>query len=260
MLKRIIKLLISLLYLIFLSIKRFILRLFNIPYYHFVILYYHSVKLGEKELFIKQLNYINNFYRVIKADGQNALEQYTKYAAITFDDGYQNLLSNAIPELIKRKFHSTIFVQTDYIGLQPGWNAREDWQDGNEYIMTETQILDLSREFINIGSHTKSHARLTSLNTEDALNELTGSKIFLEKLLNRNVDLFSFPYGSFNDKNVQLAKQAGYKKIFTTEPEIISQLSNYVFGRVTVNPGGWFIEFKIKLAGGYSWFKNTQVS
>jgi peptidoglycan/xylan/chitin deacetylase (PgdA/CDA1 family) len=218
------------------------------------------VKSNEKSLFIRQLDYLKANYTVINLDINLELKPYIKYAAISFDDGYQNLIQNAIPELISKNFHSTIFIQTDYIGLRPGWDVRDDWQDGNEIVMSRGQIQNLPQEFICIGSHTKSHARVTSLSKEDLIVELKESKNVLENILKTKIDLFSFPYGSFDSQSIEIARETGYKRVFTTEPEIIMDMNNsFVYGRITVNPTDWIIEFKIKLAGGYSWVANKKI-
>jgi len=258
MLKRVIKLIISIFYLGLITSKRNVLSLFNIPFKHCVILYYHSIKQNDKDRFIKQLNYIERYFKVIKADGNDQLEPNKRYIIITFDDGYQNLLHNAIPELKKRNFHSTIFIQTAYIGLKPGWDVRDDWKDNDELVMTEEHIKNTYKQNTSIGSHTKTHARITSLTDDKILDEMVESKATLERILESEVTLFSFPYGSFDKRSINIAKEAGYKRIFTTEPTIETDLTSFVLGRITVNPADWMIEFMVKLAGGYSWFKNNQ--
>lgn len=61
-----------------------------------------------------------------------------------------------------------------------------------------------------IGSHTLNHPHLTRLALPDAKKEIEGSKKYLEGILNRNVKMFSYPYGDFNDDIARLVKNAGY--------------------------------------------------
>jgi hypothetical protein len=73
-------------------------------------------------------------------------------------------------------------------------------------------------------------------------------------VLNIDVSLFSFPYGSFNSTLVQLCRDAGYARVFTTLPFLaFGKLEEFVSGRVTVEPTDWPIEFRLKILGSYRW-------
>ncbi len=73
-------------------------------------------------------------------------------------------------------------------------------------------------------------------------------------MLGREFTLFAFPYGAFNERLINICKEAGYKRIFTTLP-YPAELGpgEFVSGRVTVDPTDWPIEFYLKLSGAYRW-------
>jgi peptidoglycan/xylan/chitin deacetylase (PgdA/CDA1 family) len=64
---------------------------------------------------------------------------------------------------------------------------------------------------ITIGSHTSSHALLTSEGLESAKRQLVDSKVALEAKLKNNVRHFAYPDGRFNPGIVQAVHSAGYR-------------------------------------------------
>jgi glycosyltransferase involved in cell wall biosynthesis len=53
---------------------------------------------------------------------------------------------------------------------------------------------------------------------------------------------------------IRWSKEAGYQRVFTVEPvTAFSEPSEYVTGRVPVDPTDWPIEFRLKMLGAYRW-------
>ena len=76
-----------------------------------------------------------------------------------------------------------------------------------------------------IGSHTESHTLLTRLSYREQLKELKNSKIFLEKIINKNIDTFCYPFGgktSYNDNTLKILKKLKYKLAYSVEYRDIS--------------------------------------
>jgi peptidoglycan/xylan/chitin deacetylase (PgdA/CDA1 family) len=89
---------------------------------------------------------------------------------------------------------------------------------------------------------------------ERAWREIHESRARLEGLLDREVKLFSFPYGAFNERLVGLCREAGYERVFTTLPySALSEPDEFVTGRVWAEPTDWPLEFRLKLLGAYAW-------
>ncbi len=59
-------------------------------------------------------------------------------------------------------------------------------------------------------SHSCSHTDLTTLNTYECKLELELSKIKLENVLNRNIEVFVYPFGKYNSNVIKQTKKAGY--------------------------------------------------
>ncbi len=219
-----------------------------------VVLAYHSVTDTQRSKFASQMNVLMRNAVPVRADVEVCPDQSKRYAAVTFDDGFQNIVDNALPELEKRRIPSTLFVVTESLGGNRGWEHRGGDDTRQEKVMSVKQLRQFSPELVTIGSHTMTHPLLPLLDRSQLQQELAGSRMKLEQILNREVNLLSFPYGGFNDTVVSSCREAGYARVFTALPVFaFSQPREFVTGRVGVAPTDWPIEFRLKLAGAFRW-------
>lgn len=245
---RVIKLGISLLYFAWKRIGRL---LFGHHYGTCVVLYYHSVPAKYQERFAQQMRLLAGGMKAIDIRRIDDLPAKANSVVITFDDALQNFSENAVPVLEGLKIPATVFVVTDVLGSKPGW--AEGYYGPDERIMSEEALGKLP-DLITVGSHTLTHPDLTTVSLESAAIELKLSRQKLETLLRRPIPLFSFPHGAYNDALLRQCKDAGYRRVFTTEPELVSaSTDDYVVGRVSVDPWDWWVEFRLKIAGAYCW-------
>ena len=213
-----------------------------------VVVYYHSVDAAQRARFAKQMDQLLSYATPIAANEATTLQPGTRHVAVTFDDGFKNFYECALPELVKRGIPATMFVITDVIGKTFG-------PDGYaEEVMSLEQIRALPESLVTIGSHTLTHPLLPSINLDQAKREIALSRAKLEEQLHRRIVLFSFPYGGFNQKLVEMCHEAGYQRIFSTLPHFaFREPHEFVTGRVPVDPTDWPLEFRLKLAGAYRW-------
>ncbi|MFH4276292.1 polysaccharide deacetylase family protein, partial [Acinetobacter baumannii] len=68
--------------------------------------------------------------------------------------------------------------------------------------------------------HTMTHANLDKLTDEECLQELGQSKQQLEQMIDQLVTSFAYPFGIYSQRDVELAKQAGYRNAVTTKEGI----------------------------------------
>jgi peptidoglycan/xylan/chitin deacetylase (PgdA/CDA1 family) len=213
-----------------------------------VVLYYHSIPENQRTRFANQLDAILRYAKPVGLNGRVLLAKGERCAAITFDDGFEDFFRNALPELQKRCIPATMFVISAAIGKAFGPANR------SEKVMSLQQIQALPENLITIGSHTSTHPLLPAITEEDALRELIESRAELEKMLDREIPLFSFPFGGFNERLIALCRQAGYRRVFTTLPYFaFTDPDEFVVGRVRVDPTDWPLEFRLKVAGAYRW-------
>lgn len=193
----------------------------------------------------------------LMADYNGKLRNGKNYVIITFDDGFKSIIKNALPELKRLEIPCAVFFPVKYLGCMPKWQYNKSFHDEDEEIMREEEIRSLPRDYILVGSHSYSHRVLTSLNALEAREEFIKSKELLEKLTGKNVDLFSFPYGSFNSHTLSLAYEAGYKRVFTINNEVItSHVDRSLLGRVRTDPSDTLLEFRLKILGAYEWLNS----
>jgi peptidoglycan/xylan/chitin deacetylase (PgdA/CDA1 family) len=219
-----------------------------------VVLYYHSVLESQRERFIRQLDYLSKKFSFVSLRTLDAPQLKKNLISITFDDGLSSILKNALPELKKRKIPTTIFIPAANIDNYPKWEQKGQAIYYEDRIINRAEIKELSDWGIEIASHTLHHTDLRNVPSEAAREELHLSKSILEEIIGKEVVSFSFPYGSYNDDLINLALDCGYNFVYTTQPEIIFfPTEKKYFGRISVDPTDYFLEFKLKVAGAYSW-------
>lgn len=124
--------------------------------------------------------------------------------AVTFDDGYLDTLTTALPVLARESVPATVFVMTGCLGAAPWWDA------GAPLVDAEQLRLLASSPLIEIGAHTVTHPRLHEQSPDEQRQEIVGSKQTLEGILGRPVHGFSYPHGVYNAATVQIVAQAGF--------------------------------------------------
>src|SRR5215469_17418737 len=63
--------------------------------------------------------------QVVPASFRGKLGSGKKCVAITFDDALVSLIDNALPQLERYSFHSTVFVPVGWVGRTPGWSMKK---------------------------------------------------------------------------------------------------------------------------------------
>ena len=198
--------------------------------------YYHHVFDDERNNFNRHLRYLKNYGDFITLDaavdilgGREGIPG--NYFCITFDDGFKNCATNALPILAENECPAAFFLPTDYIG----YSAIEAADITHDLFPFISDIYSLSIEFLDwadvrklveagmtIGSHTCSHAHLINLNAEQVRSEMVKSKEKMERKLGLDCYHFACPWGipgkDFKVPGDQrIAKEVGYKSFLTTE-------------------------------------------
>jgi peptidoglycan/xylan/chitin deacetylase (PgdA/CDA1 family) len=134
-----------------------------------------------------------------------------KTLAISFDDGYEDNLTVALPILKEFGFTATIFGVTGHVG------GRNIWDGGGMRLLSKEGWRLLRREGIDVGSHTVHHPHLPRLGIDQARQEIQESKEQLEDLLGESISTFAYPYGETNDAVEKLVHEAGYTAGYATD-------------------------------------------
>ncbi len=174
---------------------------------------------------------------------KNKLPIPPKTVVITFDDGYKNNLTVALPVLKRYNLPATIFVAPTEISRVPYYLNWEELKS-----LSETPLID-------IGAHSMSHAFLPGIKDENTLiYEIRGSKKMLEKKLGKNISLFSYPAGGFNKKIRQIVIDSGYLAAVTSKPGIGYPSNDiYALKRIRISESKYNLPvFWYKVSGVYT--------
>jgi peptidoglycan/xylan/chitin deacetylase (PgdA/CDA1 family) len=139
---------------------------------------------------------------------------------ITFDDGYRDNLRNAAPVLHAQGYPAVQFVPIGYVGDRLPLPHEEHLAANgvlNPTVEWE-EIRELEQLGVRIESHGISHRPLADLELDEAVREITISKLRLEERLGRPVRAFSYVKGSeahYKQVHLSLVRQAGYDVPFT---------------------------------------------
>ncbi len=126
---------------------------------------------------------------------------------LTFDDGYRSTYEIAWPLLQRHGCVATVFLVSDLVGKTNAWDADEL----QEPLLGPAEIAELRAGGIEFGSHTRTHAPLTTVSPHQAKAELGDSRVALARLLGEPVRVLCYPYGKQNPAVRALAREAGYE-------------------------------------------------
>lgn len=134
--------------------------------------------------------------------------------AVTFDDGYADNLYATKPLLEHYNIPATVFVTAGYIGYQGKFRWDELKADAGHRPLSADEVFKLAEgKLIEIGAHTMTHPVLSGLTIAEQRAEILKSKVSLEKILQRPVTSFAYPYGGRSDytrDTISIIKEAGF--------------------------------------------------
>jgi peptidoglycan/xylan/chitin deacetylase (PgdA/CDA1 family) len=128
---------------------------------------------------------------------------------LTFDDGYQECIDNAVPILKEHGFTATFYIVAGLVGKTSRWLVNER---GIELPLADwSSIRELHAAGFELGSHAMTHTRLTELSSAACRQELLESRRLMEDRLGHEVRHLAYPFGCFDDRVRALAGEVGYR-------------------------------------------------
>src|SRR3989344_3334619 len=183
-----------------LSLLRFFYKFLKCKDEYAAVLMYHSVGNSgwefsvTPEIFEKQTRYLKiNDYNFLTAgelyDIISSKRKLTgKNVLLTFDDGYRDFMTEAVPILEKYKILAALFIHTN--------RSSEQLKNGIP-LLNWAEIKLLSNNF-EIGSHSHSHPNLKNLSTDELENEIRDSTRLIQETTDKSPEIFAYPFGVFN--------------------------------------------------------------
>jgi peptidoglycan/xylan/chitin deacetylase (PgdA/CDA1 family) len=163
---------------------------------------------------------------------------------LTFDDGYEDFLSTALPTLEKLGFSATLFVVAGMLGEENTWEHRGGPRIRLRLLDAEG-VREISERGMEVGSHTVTHPRLSGLDPDILAREVGDSRQMLGEIVGAPVEGFSYPYGNVDGPAVQAARRAGYVYAVATKKQVEGGL--YDWPRTYVGEKDSPLRFGVKL-------------
>ncbi|MCQ2373296.1 MAG: polysaccharide deacetylase family protein [Phascolarctobacterium sp.] len=158
-------------------------------------------------LFEEQIRYLSEQgYKIVTveelAHRLEKGESVDKYVALSFDDGYKNNLTVALPILQKYNAKGSFFVVNRLMG-------KSDYMD-------ESDIKKLIAAGMELGSHTYSHNPLADIEEKYLVWETDTSRYWLKKKFDGYiVRTLAYPNGSYNQRVIAAAQKYGFYRALT---------------------------------------------
>ena len=184
--------------------------------------------------FEQQLEWLARTKRVVRLD-ETLTHGPRRAIAITFDDGYRDNLTVALPLLEKFNLPMTLFVVAGFV-------------DSDGYL-SEEELEEMAKHpLITIGSHGLWHRHFNRITFDEARFELTESKRLLEDTIGRYVDLMAWPYGECNVELERLVGECGYRAAWSVWKGANGTYSRW---RVPLGRNDHLLRFIAKASGVY---------
>ncbi|MBR3710808.1 MAG: polysaccharide deacetylase family protein [Bacteroidales bacterium] len=250
-------------------------------------LLFHDMELCDAE---RNFSYLKKHYHII------SLKQYVdavrnqsvlpkKAVVVTFDDGH---VSNykLLPIIKKLNVPVTVFLCSSIVGTR-----RHFWFRHSEVVKHKVESLkQLSTEerlrvlqtmgfiqakeyddrqalsskeieemktVVDFQSHTCFHPILPQCDDTTAREEIVSSKLQLESLFGLDIYALSYPNGDYSDRDIKLAKEAGYQCGITVDSGYNNRSSDlFRLKRFSVNDAKSITELMVKASGIYALIKH----
>lgn len=125
---------------------------------------------------------------------------------LTFDDGYADFVTHALPVLARYAFSATVFVVAGELGGVNRWDARGP----RKALMSADEVRTVAAAGIEIGSHGLRHRALSHIGGADLAAEVVTSRDVLADVVGARVTGFCYPYGDLSLAAEQAVREAGY--------------------------------------------------
>ena len=165
---------------------------------------------------------------------------------LTFDDGYADNYSEAMPLLACYKMKATVFPIAGWVGKRNAW---ENFHKAPTRTMTWEELDSWKKQGLQIETHTFDHPFLTNCPPERLAKELSDSRSLLQETLQLPMNFLCYPYGFFDETVQTAAREAGYLGAFAIFDHVpIWQKNLYALPRIQIPAHQSMWEFRLKVS------------
>lgn len=177
---------------------------------------------------------------------------------VTFDDGYRDNFTRALPLIEKHRIHAVFFLVTDLVFGRKRIEVEEGGTDDDLFPTREEIASAAGSPWVAFGGHTASHRIVSTLAPEAFEAELRASREAFEAHLGAAPALFAYPRGregDFSPSDAAILERAGIEAAFTMVPGLVNAgTPRYFVPRIGVSHVNNMVLFKVKMLGLLSWF------
>lgn len=162
---------------------------------------------------------------------------------ITFDDGFKNWITYAMPILQKLALPATFFISAGIVGLskddanvfiQSKLLRKQSSQQQQKTVgLTCDDVKRIADQGFTIGGHTLTHCNISALRDNVKLKyEIAEDKSRLEKITGNKINYFSYPFGNYQNTYLNVSEvlcETGFKGAVTTTPGFNNRYTNPFF-------------------------------
>jgi len=138
------------------------------------------------------------------------------HITIAFDDGYESVYANAFPIMEEYSLKGIVFPISGYIGKTNDWDVT--FGVNKTMHLTKTQLLTLSENGWEIGSHSHLHRSFKWMSNDGIKNDVVTSKRIIENIIGKEVTSFCLPFGDYTRKAIEIIEEAGFNNLFMQVP------------------------------------------
>jgi peptidoglycan/xylan/chitin deacetylase (PgdA/CDA1 family) len=213
----------------------------NRPIGRSMVLMYHSVAPCHKDpykatvspqRFERQMRWLRR-NRLRGVSMRELLESTTArgLVGLTFDDGYQDFASYAMPVLQQYGFTATVFALPGRLGGHNEWDPSRPRKE----LLTAKELCGIAQAGMEIGSHGLMHVSLPEADDAVLSAETVQSRAILQELLGHQVRGFCYPYGDIDTRVVAAVQAAGYDYACAIAPSPV--IGRYAIPRTGIHDG-----------------------
>jgi peptidoglycan/xylan/chitin deacetylase (PgdA/CDA1 family) len=137
-----------------------------------------------------------------------------KPIAFTFDDGYQDNLTNAFPLLQKYGFTGAFFLITAFA---------DETRSG---YLTWADVQTMHAAGMEFGAHSYNHPDLTGKGLDFLVFQMLGPKQALEQRISEPVIAYCYPLGRYDEQAIAVLRSAHYQVALTTMQGLVHTSKN----------------------------------